>query len=1040
MKQRISALDLQLLAEELKESLESYRLNNIYNIADSNRQFLLKFNKPDSKFSVVVDCGLRIHLTDYDRPTPPGPSGFVIKLRKHLKSKRLTALRQVHDDRILVLQFADGLNYLVLEFFSAGNVILLDENKKILALQRIVQEHENKVGEQYTMFDDSIFSTERKANVREPVTYNEETVKQWLYDAYTKFESGSKVLNKSESEKKNSQKNDGQKKKIKVMAIHRLLLSKEPHLSSDLLSKNLQMQGFNPSASCLAFVGQESKIVDLLNTTEREYQDLLADSDRSGYILAKRNVNFNSERDEKDLEFVYETFHPFEPFVESQNANDCRTVKIEGGYNKVLDDFFSTIESSKYALRIQQQEQQATKRLEAARLDNEKKIQALLDAQSFNQEKGHSIIANADLVEQTKFAVQGYVDQQMDWSTIEKLIQVEQKRGNRIAQLIQLPLNLKDNKITIRLPVGNEEDGNEGSGSDSDSGSESSSEEEEDSGSDQSSDSELSDFETEETIKDKPKKTSKFKNQDEKCLKVTIDLGLSAYANASYYFNIKKSNVEKQKKVEKNVEKAFKNIEQKVDRQLKQKLKETHNVLRKVRTPYFFEKHYWFISSEGFLVLMGRSDFETDLIYSKYIEDDDVYLFNAFGTQVWIKNPDRTEVPPNTLMQAGILCMSASEAWSKKISSSPWWCFASNISKFEPTDNSVLPPGRFRLKSESDRNIMPPAQLVMGFGFLWRVRTEENANEDLEEVPAEEDDNEGEDEETEEHKEEVRERQNILEEPRKQENTEESQELKEPEESEVKSDQEKQESGESGEPVAPEETSIKYEIDKQSNDNANINTNSNGPAMNRKVRGKKGKMKKMQRKYGDQDEEERKMRLEMLGTLKGAEKQQQKEHEDLERQQKRDFRKAKLKKQQESQALKFTKNEKVKVNYKKFHNELKPTLDRGDEILDVIPVCAPWPALLKYKYKVKIQPGSAKKTKTMHEILHHFTTRPMDTEVVDKEADWPHERENIKQLKEQDLILTLSMDKLKVTSAGGGNNGSKKDQPKKGKANKNKKK
>lgn len=206
--------------------------------------------------------------------------------------------------------------------------------------------------------------------------------------------------------------------------------------------------------------------------------------------------------------------------------------------------------------------------------------------------------------------------------------------------------------------------------------------------------------------------------------------------------------------------------------------------------------------------------------------------------------------------------------------------------------------------------------------------------------------------------------------------------------------------------------------------------------INKKVRGKKGKLKKIQRKYGDQDEEERQLRLEMLGTLKGVKKQQQKEQEELERQQKRDFRKAKLKQQKDAQALKFIKNEKVKVNYRKFQSELKPALDRNDDIIDIVPVCAPWPALLKYKYKVKIQPGNAKKTKSMHEILHYFIARPIDASVTDKEMDWPAEHEVIKQLKEQDLILTLSMDKLKIMLPG---SVSRKDALKKGKA-RNKKK
>lgn len=1003
-----------MLSGELQNKLESHRLNNIYNIADSNRQFLLKFNKPESKFSVVVDCGLRIHLTNYDRPTPPGPSGFVIKLRKHLKSKRLTALRQVHDDRILVFKFADGLNYLVLEFFSAGNVILLDENKKILALQRIVQEHENKVGEKYTMFDDTIFSDSDNANSDiEPIIYTSDIVKGWLQSAQEKFDVDSNVF------KETTDKRVGQKKKVKVMAIHRLLLSKEPHLSSDRLSKNLQLQGFNPSTSCLEFVGQVDKIVDLLNATEKEYQSLLSESEGSGYILAKKNNNYNSERDNPDLQFVYETFHPFKPFVDPEKLKDTKIVRVDGGYNMVLDTFFSTIESSKYALRIQQQEQQANKKLEAARLDNQKKIQALADAQSFNEQKGRTIIAHAELVEQTKSAVQDYVDRQMDWSTIEKLIQVEQKRGNMIAQLIELPLHLMENKIIIRLPEMKEEiDEKEtvsesGSESETSSGSDSSTEEYSDSG--ESSDSDLSDFETEETIARMSPRNRPTNKREDKTLKVTIDLGLSAYANASHYFNMKKSNAEKQKKVEKNVEKAFKNIEEKVEKQLKQKLKESHSVLKEVRTPYFFEKYYWFISSEGFLVLMGRSDLETDQIYAKYIEDDDIYLFNTFGTQVWIKNPERTEVPPNTLMQASILCMSASEAWSKKISSSPWWCFAKNVTKFDQIDNSVLPPGRFLLKNEVAKNDMPPAQLVMGFAFLWKIKTEENENEELENVDASAEDE-------------------------FEEETPTGKEIKTPESENSK------EFGESNEAtkypsdnLAEAEEDVSYvevpELENQASDAVPVAA-SLSRNINKKVRGKKGKLKKIQRKYGDQDEEERQLRLEMLGTLKGVKKQQQKEQEELERQQKRDFRKAKLKQQKDAQALKFIKNEKVKVNYRKYQSELKPALDRNDDIIDIVPVCAPWPALLKYKYKVKIQPGNAKKTKSMHEILHYFTARPIDTSATDKEMDWPAEHEVIKQLKEQDLILTLSMDKLKIMLPG---SVSKKDASKKSK-NRNKKK
>ena len=419
--------------------------------------------------------------------------------------------------------------------------------------------------------------------------------------------------------------------------------------------------------------------------------------------------------------------------------------------DRTLDAFFSTIESSKYALRIQNQEQQARKKLEDAKSENRRKIQALIDVQTSNEQKGNTIIANADLVEEAKYAVQGLVDQQMDWNTIEKLVKNEQSRKNKVAQLIQLPLNLENNKIKLVLPLlGDGDDLNSGSDSDSDSDSntESSDDNLSDDDTSSSDESEVSDFETEEGIEKvspKEKKENSRKNfkKGPDTIVVTVDLSLSAYANASNYFNIKKSSIEKQKKVEQNVQKAMKNIEQKIKKDLKKKLKDSHDVLKKIRTPYFFEKYNWFISSEGFLVMMGKSGPETDQIFSKFITDNDVYVSNDYGTQVWIKNPNNTEVPPNTLMQAGIFAMSSSDAWSKKIASSPWWCFAKNISKFDPVDNSVLPPGAFDIKKDNQKNHMPPAQLVMGFAFLWKVKTAENEDDvfgqDLEEEDDEND-------------------------------------------------------------------------------------------------------------------------------------------------------------------------------------------------------------------------------------------------------------------------------------------------------------
>lgn len=970
MKQKVSALDLQLLVAELRNSIESYRLNNIYNITDSSKQYLLKFNKPDSKVNVIVDCGSRIHITEYARQTPTIPSNFVVKLRKHLKSRRLTNVRQISNDRIVVFQFADGQYYLVFEFFSAGNILLLDENLKILSLQRIVKEYENAVGKKYEMFDHSLFSNHTSIPTITDTKFNTSLINSWFQEEKTHLET-SPVPEKKKT-------------------IHRLLLNKVPYLSSDLLTKNLKMNGITPSEQSSAFFSQEDVISNVLKQTQKEYSELLQKEVVVGYIVTQKNSNYIKERDSVDLEYVFDSFHPFKPYINA--TEDKKIIEVEGSYNKTLDTFFSTIESSKYALKIQAQENMAQKKLDDARFENAKRIQTLQNMQLINEKKGHLIIEHANEIEEAKCAIQGLIDQQLDWNTIEKLIKAEKKKKNKIAEMIMLPLNLNQNKIDIKLPNAYRDHY--------------SSSYEENTSSDSSENSDSDDEIQVDVKKSISHAHARSKiNNNKNYVVVTIDLTLSAYANASEYFNLRKTTAEKQKKVEQNIEKAMKNIEKNVNQQLKRKLEKSHNILKKVKNPYFFEKYYWFISSEGFLVLMGKSALESDQIYGKYIEEDDIFVSNSYDNVVWIKNPEKSEIPPNTLMQAGMLCMASSEVWLKKLAASAWWCKAKNISKFNTYDNNVLPAGVFTIKDENEKNILAPSQLVMGLGLMWKVKT-------LNDITYTED---GTFPST----------------------NHESVETKSVFENEI-SEEYPSSFSETNNDSPPLESVTKKSVDtlftrneskmmeKEEKETTEENSTSATAAdvlinMKKNVRGKKGKLKKMQKKYKDQDESERIMRLEALGTLKGIEMEEKRKQEESTKKYQQECRKERREKQKMAQLLHFTTMEKVKINFVQLKEQLRPCISKEDEVLDIIPVFAPWPALLKYKYKVKIQPGNAKKTKTMNEILSFFLNRQVDTTKNDNTLDWPMEHDMIKALTTQDLVSIVSVDKVSASLNGSKN-------------------
>lgn len=103
----------------------------------------------------------------------------------------------------------------------------------------------------------------------------------------------------------------------------------------------------------------------------------------------------------------------------------------------------------------------------------------------------------------------------------------------------------------------------------------------------------------------------------------------------------------------------------------------------------------------------------------------------------------------------------------------------------------------------------------------------------------------------------------------------------------------------------------------------------------------------------------------------------------------------------------------------------------GDEIIEVIPVCAPWNALVRFKYKVKMQPGSVKKGKAVKEVLDRLKTDSarkgvIDESARDKEKMWPREIELIKALKPEEIVNTIPVSKVRVMLAGasGGDKGS----------------
>jgi hypothetical protein len=135
-KQRMTLLDLRASVAELRAKLKGLRLANVYDV--NPRTYLLKFSKPGTKLVLLVESGTRVHTTSFSRDKNAIPSGFTMKLRKHIRTRRLEGIATVGADRIFDMTFGTGeaQYHLICELYDRGNIVLTDRDYTILTLLR----------------------------------------------------------------------------------------------------------------------------------------------------------------------------------------------------------------------------------------------------------------------------------------------------------------------------------------------------------------------------------------------------------------------------------------------------------------------------------------------------------------------------------------------------------------------------------------------------------------------------------------------------------------------------------------------------------------------------------------------------------------------------------------------------------------------------------------------------------------------------------------------------------------------------------------
>ncbi len=152
MKSDLSALEVHYLVREL-QPLIGGKIEQIYQIG--KEELVLQFHVPNvGKQILRIVLGKMIYLASVKSSIPEKPPGFCLHLRKRLRSARLRGVSQIGFDRIVefILETKDAKFRFVVDLFSKGNLILCDDDGKIVSVleRQEWKDRSVKPGEQYS--------------------------------------------------------------------------------------------------------------------------------------------------------------------------------------------------------------------------------------------------------------------------------------------------------------------------------------------------------------------------------------------------------------------------------------------------------------------------------------------------------------------------------------------------------------------------------------------------------------------------------------------------------------------------------------------------------------------------------------------------------------------------------------------------------------------------------------------------------------------------------------------------------------------------
>lgn len=779
VKTRMSVLDLNVQARELKHRLVGGRVVNIYDI--NTRTYVLKFTVPPArnrskdagqsreddqitqdqdqsslhqmespvsmlskepeteassgdgwqKLLLLIESGARIHVTEFERDHGAVPSGFCLKLRKHIRMHRLEDIQQLGSDRVFMLTFSRGrstVTHLIIEFYAGGNIILTDHEYTVLSLLRVSRPRaqssasESRVAAQLGADADAqadhqsdFVAAEHVLGVRDkyPVesvrpaqTISLEMVKSSIATALKNLPD-EKALAACSTRAARRKLKSGMEVKTSLASV----MSIGPQIVEHALVRcglpgDLQLPSMTNDPDFVeGFYACLSDITNMFNLGDREDESCNC---RPAALAVKGYVFLQQKRSTEGLVTVMDDFAP----VKLAQFADRPCIEFDS-FDVAVDKYFSQLEMERAEISKTKREAAAYKKVDKLASELHGQVSAFELTQSQSVRKAQAIESNIKEVDAAITVINSALAATVDWDDLARMVEHEKKNGNSVAEIIH-SFHLENNTVTLMLEDSWEADNT--------------ADENVETNEDDNQNDDVSDDEDEEDGERLRSSTGlKQSAATRKVLLVDVDLGLTAYANACEYYALKKSSAAKMKTAVTASERTITAASKRAATEAKKlEAEAAANSIRARRKSQWFEKFHWMISSENYLVVAGRDAQQNEMLVKRYMGPADAYVHADIhgASSVIVKNrkppgaSSYVDIPQLTLEQAGSLAMCRSAAWDAKIVTSAWWVRASQVSKSPPSGLS-LATGSFVIRGK--KNFLNPSQLVMGFAILFKV-------------------------------------------------------------------------------------------------------------------------------------------------------------------------------------------------------------------------------------------------------------------------------------------------------------------------------